>query len=682
MRGRWLRLAAVFAILAALGLASCAPAAPAATSAPAAASTQAPQPASPTQVSQPAAATRPPPALTQAPLPTRPALTTTPTPGVEGRLVEMEWPGRLRLGDSDVVRLALVPSQNGYDVQAEFPDHQLATQTVPVERPYGYQLYAAGILDGVSFNISPAGEQEHLLPLGQTVTWRWTVQAHSPGIQGLSIALWLRWQPDPGSDAPPREALAFSRAMRVQVSSVLGMTRAQASTTGAFSLLFGGSLGVFALVSRPRPRRARLETRSPNPSLKIEPPPGITLGGEEGRLLQALFNRYGRLVLLNEFLSGYSGARTFLALPLHPDGRADAHTIVKVGPADSIRREFENYESYVKDSLPPITARIQHAPVQLRQGHKAALQYTFIGEPGRQPVSLRQALLQDPDPRLLFKLFETFGPNWWMQRHPYVFRAAQEYDRLLPPHYELEPLPCRANPTQVIDERCTPGRLALHAGQVVLVRSFALGELRGDGHSLTLRGLPAPGRYATGEPALRLRWLSERPPANTPARVTADRAALLARLVEGFDLFGLPDPLARLPELLGQTVMGTRSIIHGDLNLENVLVGPGNFIWLIDFAQTRPGHPLYDFARLKAELIAQVLARRVAGPAQFLDLLHRGDPLLAAIDEIAAHCLFNPNQPGEAALANILACLGALKFGNLDEKARRCLYVAAAYYSL
>ena len=663
MKWRWLLQAALLAAF--LALASCAPAA-----------TVTPAPA-PSQA-LPAVGTQTLPTPTVPALPTQPAATA--TPGVEGRLVEMEWPGRLRLGDSDVVRLALVPSQNGYDVQAEFPDHQLATQTVPVARPQGYQLYAAGILDGVAFDISPAGEQEHLLPLGQTVTWRWTVRAHNPGEQGLSVALWLRWRPDPGTGGPPREALAFSRAMRVQVSSVLGLTRAQASTTGVFSLVFGAGLGMFALATRPRQRRSRLETRSPNPALKIEPPPGTAgavLSGEESKLLQALFNRYGRLVLLNEFLSGYSGARTFLALPLHPDGRSDAHTIVKIGPAASIRREFENYESYVKDSLPPITARIQHTPVQLRKGQKAALQYTFIAEPGRQPVSLRQALLQNPDPALLFKLFETFGPNWWMQRQPYVFRAAQEYDRLLPPHYELEPLPCRASPTQVIDERNSPGRLSLHADQVVLVHSFALSEMRGDGHSLTLRGRPAPG-----EPALRLRWLSERPPANTPARVTADRAMLLSRLVSGFDLFGLPDPLARLPELLGQTVMGTRSIIHGDLNLENVLVGPGNFIWLIDFAQTRPGHPLFDFARLKAELIAQVLARRVDSPAQFLELLRRGDPLLAAVDEIAAHCLFNPHQPGEAALANLLACLGALKFANLDEKARRCLYLAAAYYSL
>lgn len=500
MKWRWLCLWLAALLAAFLALASCAPAA-----------TVTPAPA-PSQ-SLPAVGTQALPTPTVPILPTQPAATA--TPGVEGRLVEMEWPGRLRLGDSDVVRLALVPSQDGYDVQAEFPDHQLATQTVRVERPQGYQLYAAGILDGVAFDISPAGEQEHLLPLGQTVTWRWTVRAHNPGEQGLSVALWLRWRPDPTIGGPAREALAFSRAMRVQVSSVLGMTPAQASTTGVFSLLFGGGLGMFALATRPRPRgtreRAWLETRSPNPALKIEPSPGILLSGEESRLLQALFNRYGRLMLLNKFLSGYSGARTFLALPLHPDGRSDAHTIIKIGPSASIRREFENYESYVKDSLPPITARIQnavidappawhfsstafwmHAPVQLRNGQKAAIQYTFIAEPGRQPVSLRQALLQNPDPALLFKLFETFGPNWWMQRQPYVFRAAQEYDRLLPPHYELEPLPCRASPTQVIDEHNSPGRLSLHADQVVLVHSFALNELRGDGHSLTLRGQPAP----------------------------------------------------------------------------------------------------------------------------------------------------------------------------------------------
>ena len=58
------------------------------------------------------------------------------------------------------------------------------------------------------------------------------------------------------------------------------------------------------------------------------------------------------------------------------------------------------------------------------------------------------------------------------------------------------------------------------------------------------------------------------------------------------------DPSTSVP------VMSPRSIIHGDLNLENVLIGPGGMVWLIDFATTREGHPLMDFAHLEAEIIA------------------------------------------------------------------------------
>ena len=62
----------------------------------------------------------------------------------------------------------------------------------------------------------------------------------------------------------------------------------------------------------------------------------MVLAAEETRLLQALFQRYARLVLESEFLSGYSGARTFLAHPVLLDGSADAATIVKLGPRASV----------------------------------------------------------------------------------------------------------------------------------------------------------------------------------------------------------------------------------------------------------------------------------------------------------------------------------------------------------
>ena len=71
-------------------------------------------------------------------------------------------------------------------------------------------------------------------------------------------------------------------------------------------------------------------------------------------------------------------------------------------------------------------------------------------------------------------------------------------------------------------------------------------------------------------------------------------------------------------------VSGTQSTIHGDLNLENALVVPGDFIWLIDFAMTRDGHTLFDFAHLEAEIIAQVIAPQLGSPQDYLDLLQKG----------------------------------------------------------
>ena len=159
---------------------------------------------------------------------------------------------------------------------------------------------------------------------------------------------------------------------------------------------------------------------------------------------------------------------------------------------------------------------------------------------------------------------------------------------------------------------------------------------------------------------------------------------LLRSYVGGYDLLGLPDPLAKLPELLDETVQGTRSIIHGDLNLENILIGPGGMVWLIDFATTREGHPLMDFAHLEAEVIAHVIAPQVRDAKKFARILaeqstaeHRA--LLSSLHEIAFKCLANPSQPREYWLALYMSCLGALKYRNLDEKQKYYLYLTAAF---
>jgi len=111
-------------------------------------------------------------------------------------------------------------------------------------------------------------------------------------------------------------------------------------------------------------RRFKIQDLSPDPALGIELPASMQLSPAERALLQTLFRGYGRLMIEREFQSGYSGARALLALPIRPDGRADAYTIAKIGARPAVEQEYANYEAFVKDTLPPVTARIQHTPVQ------------------------------------------------------------------------------------------------------------------------------------------------------------------------------------------------------------------------------------------------------------------------------------------------------------------------------
>jgi hypothetical protein len=614
-----------------------------------------------------------------------------PTPSAEDYIVQVEWPVQMRLGESDVARLILIPSSKGYLLVTEYPEHEVVTQTLTVQPQSGYELFAVARLDGVGFEISPAGEQIQFLLIEEGLSWRWSITPRQPGRQRLSITLLLRWVPLDTAERPIREIVAYSRALDIRVLSYLGLSQAQAMFAGLITLLCGGGLSAFALVIRPRtPSKSRLlDFQPPNQELSIELPVGLRLSMDERLLLQSLFQRYGRLVIEQEFLSGYSGARTFLTLPIRVDGRADAYTIAKIGERQSILKEHHNYETFVKDTLPPITARIQRPPVSAaasspRRGvvsplpRLAALQYTFIGEPGHPPGSLRKSLLDHPDPALIARLLETFGPNWWLQRRPYTFRMSVEYDRVLPTHLVIEP---DEGTGFELDGRVPFGDLKLKIGDRVLLRNFASAEMRLDGVSLSLQGAPSPGH-----PPLRVRWLSTRKPEGAIGRIIAMRQSLLRSFVEGCDLYGLPDPLEFLPVILSETVQASQSTIHGDLNLENILVGPGGMLWLIDFAQTREGHALFDFVHLGAEIIAHIAAETVASPQQYLDILN-GDPvpseknlasLFTVLDQSAARLLFNPSNLREYQLAFALSCVGALKYSNLSLQARHYLYLTAA----
>jgi hypothetical protein len=385
-----------------------------------------------------------------------------------------------------------------------------------------------------------------------------------------------------------------------------------------------------------------------------------------------MFQRHARLILEREYISGYSNARTFLAQPIHPDGRADAYTIIKISDKKQIEKEYKNYQAYVRESLPPVTGRILDRPVT-RNTRLAGLRYTFVGEIGSTPRSLKEVFLANADPSVLDNLMKNFGPNWWLQRQPYTFRLGQEYDRKLPAHYTLK----RARKTeQELDGNKPPWEQTFSPGQRLQLKNFPRENRHMGRDHWSLRG-----KAAAGFAPLRVNLPGEEDIPTTPAgEVTHTRVSLLRELTDSFDLGGLPDPIERIPELLAQKVSGTKSIIHGDLNLENVILGPGGLLWLIDFAETRFGHPIFDFVTLAADIIAHVIRTQVAKPSSYLRLYEQDEfPLLSKVRSLAQSCWFDRGNPREYQLALALTCLGAIKHTNLDGVSRHLLYLTAAY---
>ena len=622
---------------------------------------------------------------------------TTPTIGVERRLIELEWPQTIKIGDSGSVRLSLQPSVDGYIAVAETENGKLLTKTVNVPRPPGYDIRASARLEGVTFDIQPTDEREFDLPEGQPMEWRWTISPRGTGLHQLSLNVHMQ-QVARTTGVAPRDYLLYSRGLDVQVTSVLGMNAVQSGLLGGTGLLAGALISVLGLVlhrkhnlssskttrlsTSPTPLPAT-ESVHPNMNLQLEIHPGIQLPAGDATLIRALFRRYQRVVIEREFRSGYSGARTYLVLPLRADGRADAYTIAKIGATLAIEHEFNNYQQFVKDSLPPITARIQESPVTIAaESGCSVLRYTFIGQPGHSPTSLRQALIQNPDPLLLDQLFDNFGPNWWLQRKPYTFRAAVEYDRTQPPHWVLAPVDAAqtalARTISLETLRQNP-ESALSIGDIIRLPAFPRVEARNSGPGWSLEDEPIFGQVT-----LRLRWMGTSFAPGMVGCVIANRDMLLRDLVTGLQLFGLPPVLPKLATMLQATVIGMQSTIHGDLNVENILVGPGRFVWLIDFARTREGHAVFDFAHLEAEIIAHVIAPNMP-PSEFIALIQSPEastscfgPLLSAIHKMASRCLFNPTQSREYDLALALTCLGAIKHANLGNQSRQLLYLAAA----
>ena len=178
---------------------------------------------------------------TFAPAPEQPP-TLAPRPP-ESRAVELDYPLTLRVGDSDVIRLALVVAPDGSYLTPTAESEGHTTTGEPVEIPNLYDthtLVAVARLDSVGLNIDRPGDWEQPLLPGENVTWRWTISAEEPGRQRANLIIHLRFIPKAGGDMPQKEL--WARTLTLQATDVFGLPPVVAKGLGVFGSVIGAVL--------------------------------------------------------------------------------------------------------------------------------------------------------------------------------------------------------------------------------------------------------------------------------------------------------------------------------------------------------------------------------------------------------------------------------------------------------
>lgn len=354
-------------------------------------------------------------------------------------------------------------------------------------------------------------------------------------------------------------------------------------------------------------------------------------------ILRRMFHGYTEIRVETRLTGGFSNADLLVITPIMMDGSEAVSVVVKIGPTDAILDEAQRYDRYVRDKLPPLTARPDGRPITPDTSDIAGLKYTFLGGTEGNPIDMRGVVHDWSGERLgewlKQHLYGDFGAKWWKARRSYHFEAWREYDWMLPPILTLqlrneEKPPAGAT---IIRSPVRRNRLReLDLGEIVAVENFVVqkvdkeqgtiklalpqGENTARPYQIEVKDIDfVQDTYFRGEVVERL--------VGSVWRTRDEQLmTILFQLSPDFEVTGdaitindiqMPNPVKYYNTLLDVMVEGSMSTIHGDLHLGNILIGPNNIALLIDFALTRDGHSIFDWANLEISLLSELVVPKV-----------------------------------------------------------------------
>lgn len=209
--------------------------------APAPSNTEAPAAAEPSNTEQAPSAAEPTQFLLQA---TPTASVSTAVPAIpERRRLTLEFPPKIRAGDSDIVRLTLEVDDLGNIT----PTAQIEGNVVQggvIEIPNLYETHyviAEAKFDIAGVQVSPPDLISQVLEQGQTATFYWSVRPEEAGIYRGTIWLYLEFE-NKSSGEKSRKTVS-AQLVEIEAVNFFGLSVNFARGTGAIGSIVGAVVG-------------------------------------------------------------------------------------------------------------------------------------------------------------------------------------------------------------------------------------------------------------------------------------------------------------------------------------------------------------------------------------------------------------------------------------------------------
>lgn len=162
----------------------------------------------------------------------------------EQRRLTLEFPPKIRAGDSDIVRLTLeVDDLGNITPTAEIDGNEIVGKVVEIADLYEtHNVIAEAKMDMAGIEIVPAELISEPLLRGESVTFYWSVRPEDAGEYRGRVWLYLRFVPKDGGQEETRTI--SSQFIEINARTFLGFKAGPARTVGAIGSFFGAILGL------------------------------------------------------------------------------------------------------------------------------------------------------------------------------------------------------------------------------------------------------------------------------------------------------------------------------------------------------------------------------------------------------------------------------------------------------